>query len=100
MATVFRYTSEGQSVLWRGRIEVPHSMTELADHLDDWIPYIMSRDVVVYFTYAGKQKYDRTLLPLHKKYLPNIKLETIDSKKLGEIAYQDEYVIAFKKENK
>ena len=37
--------------------------------------------------------YEKTLLKSHKKYLSNIKRETINKNKLKKIIYEDEYQI-------
>jgi hypothetical protein len=46
-----------------------------------------------FLTEKGKDKYEQTLLHVHRKYLDGIALEEADLTKIGEVVYEDEWQV-------
>jgi hypothetical protein len=94
MLKLYRYTSNGEGIFTIGKRELPESLVDEAYENRKWLPKpnLPEGEYRFYLTLKGKEKYEETLLNVHKKYLSNIKLEEYiptDEK----IAYEDEWQV-------
>jgi hypothetical protein len=104
MPNLYRYTSNGFTIWTAGKRLLPHDLIEEADLNSTWLvsPNLADGNYRFYLTEKGNAMYEKTLLNTHKKYLKNIKCETVlreHIEKAGTVAYEDEYqVIILKRE--
>ncbi len=99
MKKLFRYTSKGEGIFSAGKRLLPSDLVEEAWENRKWLPrpQLPSGEYRFFLTEAGKQKYEDTLLHTHKKYLEDIRCETIDPATIGEIIYEDEWQVVGRK---
>jgi hypothetical protein len=97
---LYRYTSGGKDVFSHDAV-LARNLVELAD-AGKWLPAptLPEGDHRFFLTEKGKAEYEKSLLPLHKKHLPDIVCEEIDFSEISGIAYEDEWqVVSSVKEN-
>ena len=97
---VYRYTSNNEGVFSAGKRLLPKELIDEAWENRKWLPKpnLPDGDYRFYLTLKGKEQYEKTLLNVHKKYLPNIKLEEINKNNIGEIIYEDEWQVVVKEQ--
>ncbi|MBI3632249.1 MAG: hypothetical protein HY225_02275 [Candidatus Vogelbacteria bacterium] len=96
---LYRYTSNGEGIWSAGKRFLPEELISEAWEQRKWMPKpkLPEGEYQFFLTEKGKQKYDETLLNVHKKYLTDIKFEKIESLTIGDIVYQDEWQVVTKK---
>lgn len=74
---------------------LPEELVEEVLEAKKWLPKptLKEGNYRFYLTEKGKGRYEETLLLSHKKYLFNIKCETINKNKLSKIIYEDEWQV-------
>lgn len=95
----YRYTSNGEGIFSAGKRLLPENLVSEAWEARKWMPkpQLPEGDYVFFLTYQGKKQYEKTLLDVHGKYLPNIKCEEIGSSNIGAIYYEDKWQVVIKK---
>lgn len=95
---IYRYTTNGEGVFSAGKRLLPKELIDEVIENKKWLvkPILQKGVYLFYLTGKGKEKYEKTLLNSHKKYLSNIKLEIYEKEKLVKIVYEDEYQIVEK----
>ena len=98
MEKLYRYTTNGEGVFSAGKRLLPEELINEAWENRKWLPKpsLSEGEYIFYLTQKGKEQYDKTLLNVHKKYLPNIKLEEIERKNVSGIIYEDEWQVVLK----
>ena len=98
---VYRYTTNGEGVFSAGKRLLPEELVEEVLERKKWSkkPKLKYGNYIFYLTEQGKEVYEKTLLLSHRKYLPNIKLETISYDSLENIIYEDKYQIVVEVKN-
>ena len=93
--SLYRYTTKGEGVFSAGKRLLPEHLVEEVLEAKKWLkkPNLPEGEYRFYLTKKGKEKYEKTLLLSHNKYLPDIKIEEIDSSKLKRVVYEDEYQV-------
>lgn len=81
-----------------GKRLLPQELVNEVLERKKWLikPKLPEGEYRFYLTEKGKEMYEKTLILSHNKYLPNIKLEALEERTLGEIAYEDEYQVVEK----
>ena len=101
---LYRYTSEGEGIFSIGKRLLPENLSNEALEARKWLPkpnLPPSDDYRFYMTIKGKEQYEKTLLPIHQKYLKDIKLKETPLatvKMVGSIVYEDEWQVVVRKE--
>ncbi len=92
---LYRYTTNGEGVFSAGKRLLPKELIEEVLENKKWLskPKLKEGEYRFYLTKKGKEKYEKTLLLSHKKYLVDIKLEIMNKKDLKNIIYEDEYQV-------
>ena len=100
---LYRYTTQGEGTFSAGRrlidslgAELKSEVLSVVANNKSWLtlPKLNERNLEFYWTELGKSKYEESFLPVHRKYLVNIVLETIEYSELsGPVVYEDEYQI-------
>ena len=99
---LYRYTSNGEGVFTIGKRILPAELADEALQARSWLPkpdLPAGNKYRFYMTEMGKEKYEQTLLLVHKKYLTDIKVETMSYEavnSLGDIIYKDEWQVVVK----
>lgn len=95
MEKIYRYTTNGEGVFSAGKRLLPEELIDEVNQNRKWLvkPNLQKGNYRFYLTKKEKEKYEKTLMSSHKKYLPNIKLEIINRSKLGKIIYEDKYQV-------
>lgn len=90
---LYRYTSQGEGVFSIGKRFPPKYLAEEADAARKWLPCpeLPEGEYQYFFTEKGKEEYEKTLLPVHKKYLSDIQCEEAGSPESSRVAYEDEW---------
>lgn len=90
---LYRYASQGEGVFSIGKRLLPKYLAEEADEAWKWLPYpeLPEGEYQYFFTEKGKEKYEKTLLLVHKKYLSDIRCEEAGSPGSSRVAYEDEW---------
>ncbi len=96
---LYRYTTNGEGVWAAGKRLLPKELVDEALEQRKWMPKpeLPEGEYRFFLTEKGKDKYEKTLLNVHKKYLPNIKSEEVEPFKLGNVVYEDEWQVVVKK---
>lgn len=96
---LYRYISNGEGVWSIGKRLLPENLVEEVLEAKKWMPKpeLPPGDYRFYLTEEGKEMYEKTLLPVHKKYLTNIECIEADSDSIGEIVYSDKWQIVAKR---
>ena len=101
-SNLYRYTSNGEGVFTIGKRLLPAELAGEALQARSWLPkpdLPAGNEYRFYMTEKGKEKYEQTLLLVHKKYLTDIKVEASSFeavKKIGEVIYKDEWQVVVK----
>ncbi len=92
---LYRYTTNNGGVWSAGKRLLPEDLVEEVLERKKWLPkpVLPEGNYRFYLTEKGKQKYEKTLLLSHQKYLLNIKKEKIDRNKVVKIVYEDEWQV-------
>jgi len=100
MKIMYRYTTKGEGIFSAGKRLLPNKLVEEVLEAKKWLPKpsLPKGEYRFYLTKKGKEKYEKTLLLSHKKYLEEIKLEKVEYNKLKKIVYEDEYQVVEKKD--
>ena len=95
---LYRYTSKGEGIFSIGKRLLPKDLVNEVMDNKKWIikPKLSEGEYRFYLTEKGKEMYEKTLLISHKKYLSNIRVESMDRKKVKNVAYEDEYQVVEK----
>lgn len=103
---LYRYTSNGEGTFSAGRRLLDEQPKEFIDRMvqvvkdnKQWL--VLSRiehdNLEFFWTEKGKEEYEKTFLPMHREYLPNIEITEVKREELlGEIVYEDEHQIGIK----
>lgn len=96
---LYRHTSDKKDVF--GKIP-PEDFRKEAEEAGKWLlcPELPPGEYRFFLTEKGKEEYEKTLLPVHKKYLSDISCDETDSSKLDTVAYEDEWQVVVKNEAK
>ena len=100
--TLYRYTSNGEGVWSAGKRSLPSELVDEANENRKWLvkPNLPEGDYSFYLTEKGKEMYEKTLLKTHRKYLTNIRLETVSLEDLihfGNLVYQNNLQVVIQK---
>lgn len=95
---LFRYTSNGEGIFSIGKRLLPENLVKEVIEAKTWLkkPKLPKGEYRFYLTAKGKEKYEKTLLKSHKKYLSNIKLHKIKAESVKTVIYEDEYQVVEK----
>lgn len=90
---LYRYTSAGEGIFSIGKRSLPKELMKEANEARKWLPRpeLPEGEYSFFFTAKGKEAYEKTLLSVHKKYLPDIRCEEVEFAHIGEVAYEDEW---------
>jgi len=96
---LYRYTSGGEGIFSAGKRLLPEELVDEARENRKWLskPDLPKGKYRFYLTKSGKEKYDRTLLHTHRKYLTNILLEEVDVIAVGKVVHQDEWQVVVRR---
>lgn len=88
---LYRYTSQGKDVFSHDAV-LAKNLAELTE-AGKWLPSAELPEGVhrFFLTEKGKAEYEKTLLPLHKKYLPDISCEEAEFSSVRGVVYEDEW---------
>ena len=97
---LYRYALNGEGIFSAGKRLLPKELVEEIDKIRGSMPNpnLPKGNYRFYLTEKGKKIYLKNYYPIHKKYLAEIKCESIEKNKLNEIIYEDEYQIVEKVE--
>lgn len=97
---LYRYTTNGEGVWSAGKRLLPDNLIDEAFEQRKWMqkPQLPNGEYRFFLTEKGKEQYEKTLLNVHKKYLPNIKCEEIELSDNDEIVFTDEWQVVVKKD--
>lgn len=92
---VYRYTSAGEGVFSIGKRLIPNNLLAEVIEAKKWIPKpnLPEGKYCFYLTEKGCERYEKTLLNSHKKYLKDIHKETKKISELKKIVYRDEWQV-------
>jgi hypothetical protein len=100
---LYRYTTNGEGTFSAGRRlldsqppEFIAKVLEVVKKNKEWLilPELEEGNLEFYWTELGKEKYESGVYLIHKKYLPDIQLETISDEELqGKVVYRDMYQV-------
>lgn len=100
---LYRYTTNGEGTFSAGRRfldtqpkDFIEKMLEVVKRNKSWLrlPELPIDNLEFYWTEEGKLKYDAEFLLMHKRYLPNIKLDKVSYDALpGDIVYEDKHQV-------
>ena len=95
---LYRYTSQGEGIFSAGKRLLPEALVDEALVARAWLmkPVLPPGEYRFYLTERGKERYEATLLLVHKKYLEDIAYEAVEEATLGEVAYKDAYQVVIK----
>lgn len=95
---LYRYTSNGEGIYSIGKRLLPEPLAEEAWEARKWLPkpQLPEGKYRFFLTEKGKDQYENTLLKVHQKYLSNIDHQEVDSSKLGDVIYEDEWQVVVK----
>ncbi len=95
---LYRFTTNGEGVFSAGKSRLPKELVDEVIEAKKWLlkPKLTEGNYRFYLTEKGKDKYENTLIHSHKKYLPNIKCESINRDELKNIIYEDEWQVVEK----
>ena len=95
---LYRYTSNGEGIWSAGKRLLPKNLVDEVLEAKKWMPkpQLPEGDYRFYLTKEGKEKYEVTLLPIHKKYLTNIECVEADVNAVGDIVYSDKWQVVTK----
>jgi hypothetical protein len=103
---LYRYTTNGEGTFSAGRRllntqpkEFIEKMLEVVRRNKSWLrlPELSMDNLEFYWTEEGKSKYEEDFLPMHRQYLPDIKLEVVNYDELpGEVVYEDEHQVGIR----
>ena len=95
---LYRFTTHGEGVFSAGKRLLPPALLSEVIEAKSWLPKpsLPRRTYRFYLTKKGKEKYEKTLLISHKKYLPDIRCKTILRSALKSIVYEDEWQVVDK----
>lgn len=98
MQKLYRYTSNGEGIWSAGKRLLPTDLIDEAFEQRKWMPRpeLPNGNYRFLLTEKGKEQYKKTLLKVHKKYLPNIKCEEINHSDIDAIVYEDEWQVVVK----
>lgn len=93
---LYRYTSGGKDVFSHDAV-LAKNLAELTE-AGKWLPSpeLPEGDHRFFLTEKGKAEYEKTLLPLHKKYLSDISSEEAEFSGIKGIVYEDEWQVVAK----
>ena len=96
---LYRYTSKGEGIWAAGKRLLPEDLIEEAWEQRKWMPkpQLPQGEYCFCLTEQGKQKYEETLLKVHKKYLSDIVCHEVAQINIGEIVYEDEWQVVTQK---
>ncbi len=88
---LYRYTSRGEGIFSAGKRLLPEAFIDEALVARAWLlkPVLPPGEYRFYLTERGKERYEATLLLVHKKYLEDIACEVVEESALGEVVYRD-----------
>ncbi len=97
---LYRYTTNSEGTFSAGRRLLDDQPQERIDRIlegvkknKEWLirPELEEDNLEFYWTEKGRERYEKNFLPIHKEYLPNIQMDTINLSALpGKIIYTDE----------
>ena len=92
---LYRYTSNKEGIWAAGKRLLPQDLVDEAWEARKWMPKpeLPEGEYHFYLTKQGKEKYEQTLLHVHKKYLTNIEHEEVGASTIGKPVYQDEWQV-------
>ena len=95
---LYRFTTRDEGVFSAGKRLLPPALLSEVIEAKSWLPKppLPKGNFRFYLTDKGKEKYEKTLLISHKKYLPDIRCETILRSALKSIVYEDEWQVVDK----
>ncbi len=95
---LYRFTTNGEGVFSAGKRLLSTSLIDEVIEAKKWIPKptLPKGNYRFYLTEKGKKQYEKTLLHSHKKYLANIKCESINRDELKNIIYEDDWQVVEK----
>jgi hypothetical protein len=95
---LYRYTTDGEGTWSAGKRLLPEKLVGKVNKARKWLkkPDLPEGNYTFYLTQLGKDKYEQTLLHLHKQYLDKIKLEESLLEPDSIVVYQDEYQVVVK----
>lgn len=98
---LYRYTANGEGIWSAGKRLLPEDLVNEAWETRKWMPkpQLPDGDYRFYLTEKGKEKYDNTLLNVHKKYLSNIESEEVEQSTIGKIVYEDGLQVVVENKN-
>jgi hypothetical protein len=91
---LYRYISDGKDVFSPGAV-LAANLAEMVE-AGKWLPSpelpegILPTSLRFFLTEKGKAEYEKSLLPLHKKYLSDISCKEADFSEIRGIVYEDE----------
>lgn len=90
---LYRYTSQEKDVFF-GDTALNKNLAELAE-AGKWLesPKLPEGSYRFFLTEKGKEEYEKSLLPLHKKYLSDISCKEADFSEIKGIVYEDEWQV-------
>ncbi len=96
---LYRYTSNGEGIWSAGKRLLPENLVAEAFEQRKWLPkpVLPIGEYVFYLTEKGKEKYEKTLLNVHRKYLKDIQCEKIVEFDAGRIVYHDDWQVVLRK---
>lgn len=96
---LYRYTSREKDV-FSHELVLSSNLAELAE-AGKWLPTpeLPAGTHRFFLTEKGKEEYEKVLLPLHKKYLPDISCEETDLSAINTVVYEDEWQVVTKKDS-
>jgi len=96
---LYRYSSNGEGIFSAGKRLLPSNLVQEADEARKWLPkpQLPPGEYSFYWTEDGCQKYEQTLLLVHKKYLTNRIKEEIDPSTLMSFFYEDPWQVVIKR---
>lgn len=92
---LYRFTTNGEGVFSAGKRLLPEELVPEVLENKKWLvkPDLKHGKYIFYLTEKGKEMYEKTLFHSHRKYLKNIKFETVRYKNLKKVVYEDEYQV-------
>lgn len=90
---LYRYTSQEKDV-FSGDTALGKNLAEMAE-AGKWLesPKLPEGSYRFFLTEKGKEEYEKSLLPLHKKYLSDISCKEADFSEIKGIVYEDEWQV-------
>jgi 8-oxo-dGTP pyrophosphatase MutT (NUDIX family) len=94
-----RYESGGRGTWDVGKEEMPEELLQKILESKAWLkrPELPEGEYTSYFTPSGAEKYEKTLLPIHRKYLAEIDKKQ-QERSDTEPAYEDEHQVLYEKQ--